>query len=334
MSYREGNQRADLDLSAAGRGFQQTLLLLAFLRWKPGCVLLIDEPDAHLEILRQAQIYSELTNTARQSGGQLLIATHSEVVLNEAEKDQIVAFVGQPHRVRQTVELRKALDFLGYEEFYKAEITGWVLYLEGSTDLEALRILSEVTGNQRAAQALERPFQRYVFNQPDKARAHFFGLREAFPSLRGIAIFDQGPGVHANPSPPLEVLQWRRRELENYFCSPVLLRRWAESSLMADDLFGRMELQRRKAAMEKAITDNTIPAALRDSSHEFWHTVKASDDYLRPVFASFFKELGLKTSMNKSDYAQLARHLRPEDVDPEVCTVLDRIAEIARGKET
>lgn len=106
MGYREAGQRADLDLSAAGRGFQQTLLLLTFLRWKPGCVLLIDEPDAHLEILRQAQIYAELTKTAREFGAQLIIATHSEVVLNEAERDQIVAFVGQPHLVRQPLELR------------------------------------------------------------------------------------------------------------------------------------------------------------------------------------------------------------------------------------
>jgi len=56
MSYCEplptGRRRAELDLSAAGRGLQQTLLLLAFLRWKPGSVILIDEPDAHLEILR------------------------------------------------------------------------------------------------------------------------------------------------------------------------------------------------------------------------------------------------------------------------------------------
>src|SRR5205807_1306612 len=100
---------------------------------------------------------------------------------------------------------------------------GWVLYLEGSTDLEALRILAEVVDDVPAARALERPFQHYVLNQPDKARAHFFGLREAFPALRGLALFDQSPELRLRPGTPLVELQWSRRELENYFCSPELL---------------------------------------------------------------------------------------------------------------
>ena len=55
MTYRE--QQVRLDLSSAGRGLQQTLLLLAYMYSNPGAVLLLDEPDAHLEILRQRQIY-------------------------------------------------------------------------------------------------------------------------------------------------------------------------------------------------------------------------------------------------------------------------------------
>ncbi len=56
MSYRDPSG-ASLDISAAGRGLQQTLLLLAHLSVNLGAVLLLDEPDAHLEILRQRQIY-------------------------------------------------------------------------------------------------------------------------------------------------------------------------------------------------------------------------------------------------------------------------------------
>ncbi|MCH7771515.1 MAG: AAA family ATPase [Bacteroidetes bacterium] len=44
-----------LDLSSSGRGLLQTLILLAHLYANPGTVLLLDEPDAHLEILRQRQ---------------------------------------------------------------------------------------------------------------------------------------------------------------------------------------------------------------------------------------------------------------------------------------
>lgn len=54
MTYREKDAR--LDLSCSGRGLQQTLLLLSYMYANPGSVLLLDEPDAHLEILRQRQI--------------------------------------------------------------------------------------------------------------------------------------------------------------------------------------------------------------------------------------------------------------------------------------
>ena len=98
MSYRERGTR--LDMSSAGRGLQQTLLLLAYMYANPGAVLLLDEPDAHLEILRQRQTYRLLTDVARASNSQVIAASHSEVLLNEAAgRDSVVAFVGQPHRI-------------------------------------------------------------------------------------------------------------------------------------------------------------------------------------------------------------------------------------------
>ena len=98
MTYRERGAR--LDLSSSGRGLQQTLLLLAYMYGNPGAVLLLDEPDAHLEILRQRQTYRLLTGVARETGSQIVAASHSEVLLNEAaSQDVVVAFVGRPHRI-------------------------------------------------------------------------------------------------------------------------------------------------------------------------------------------------------------------------------------------
>ena len=92
MSYRK--RGIELDLSSAGRGLQQTLLLLAYMYANPGAVLLLDEPDAHLEILRQRQIYQLLADTAEASGSQIIAASHSEVLLNEGRRP------GSGHRVR------------------------------------------------------------------------------------------------------------------------------------------------------------------------------------------------------------------------------------------
>ena len=129
MSYRERGIR--LDLSSSGRGLQQTLLILAYLYSNPGSVLMLDEPDAHLEILRQRQIYRLITEAADRSGSQIIAASHSEVILNEAAgRDMVVAFVGKPHRIDgQGSQLLKSLRDIGYEHYSQAEQTGWVLYL-------------------------------------------------------------------------------------------------------------------------------------------------------------------------------------------------------------
>ena len=84
LFYEQPGADRPLDLSLAGRGFQQMLLILAHLYSHKGSVLLIDEPDAHLEILRQQQIYALLTSIADRNGCQVLMATHSEVVMQEA----------------------------------------------------------------------------------------------------------------------------------------------------------------------------------------------------------------------------------------------------------
>jgi hypothetical protein len=190
MKYEEN--RIHLDLSSSGRGLQQTLLLLAHLYANPNTVLLLDEPDAHLEVLRQRQIYQLLTEVAEQHGSQIIAASHSEVVLNEAaDKDIVIAFVGKPHRVDDRgSQVLKALRDIGFDQYCLAEQAGWVLYLEGSTDLAILQKLAATLGH-KAAGLLDRPFVHYVRNRPESVYEHFYGLREAYPDLVGIAVFDR-----------------------------------------------------------------------------------------------------------------------------------------------
>ncbi|MGC9042062.1 MAG: AAA family ATPase, partial [Roseiflexus sp.] len=218
-----------LDISSSGRGEQQTLLLLAHMAVHTGAVLLLDEPDAHLEILRQRQIYDVLTRQAERTKSQLIAASHSEVVMNEAaQRDVVVAFVGRPHRIddRGSQVLRSLRD-IGFEQYYLAETIGWVLYLEGSTDLAILRAFAERI-NHPARSVLERPFVCYVASQPRKAQEHFYALREAKPDLVGIAIYDRlARGVPDDPY--LRQHMWSRNELENYLCQRETLLTFAAS---------------------------------------------------------------------------------------------------------
>ncbi|MBU0765156.1 MAG: AAA family ATPase [Bacteroidetes bacterium] len=82
------------DIASAGRGFQQTLLLFAYVFANPGTVLLLDEPDAHLEVIRQREAFQRLNEIASDSGSQIIIASHSEVVLEEAaEASKVIALI-------------------------------------------------------------------------------------------------------------------------------------------------------------------------------------------------------------------------------------------------
>ena len=329
MGYVERN--VELDLSAAGRGLQQTLLLLAYFHLHPGSVILLDEPDAHLEILRQRQIYQTLTDLAHERRCQVIAASHSEVLLNEAaDRDVVVAFVGQPHRIDDRgTQVAKSLKAIGFESYAQAEQTGWVLYLEGSTDLAILRAFAATLGHP-AAEHLERPFVHYVENQVSKAADHFFGLREAKPDLAGLVILDR----QDTPLPDrgeLAVSTWERREIENYLLDPTVLEAYAGA--LADPrqgpLFAAAEQEELVATMKACIEDQMPPAAYRDRSHPWWQAVKASTEFLDPVFEDFFRRRKLPNLMRKTDYHELARKVAKEQIAPEVSAKLDRIVETA-----
>ena len=335
MSYQE--QGIDLDLSSAGRGLQQTLLLLAYMYAHPGAVLLLDEPDAHLEILRQRQIYQLLTETAEETGSQIIAASHSEVLLNEAAgRDMVIAFVGKPHRLdNRGSQVLKSLREIGFEHYYQAEQTGWVLFLEGSTDLSLLRAFAARLDHQPALRALERPYVRYVSNRPMAAANHFHALREALPDLRGVALFDRLDRELPDDA-SVEWLMWDRREFENYVATQRTLERYAAASgrdATPGPLFAESEQSKRVAAMARSIA--SIEEALKKlGKGSPWDPDgKASDDFLTPLFADYFERLGLPNVMPKKSFHVLARHVPKDEIDAEIREKLDVIGRVAGEAE-
>jgi predicted ATPase len=330
MSYRERDNV--LDISSAGRGLHQMLLLLAYMHANNNAVLLLDEPDAHLEILRQQQVYDVLTEVARACKSQLLIATHSEVLLREAaERDVVVAFLGRPHRIADRgQQLRKALAEIPWEDYYLARQTGWILYLEGSTDLSILREFAKTLGHP-AGSLLERPFVHYVGNQPADARKHFYGLREAYPDLRAILIVDH-ISTQLQPTAELAEHMWKRREMENYLCSPIALRAYAEDeareAMGEDSLFAQGEAERRRNTMEECIRLIVPPIALDRPEDPYWVEEQGSR-LLERVFEEYYKRLGIENLMRKTNYHHLARFVPRDLIDSEIADQLDHIFAVA-----
>ena len=334
MSYRQGRIR--LDLTASGRGMLQTTLVLAHLALNQGAVLVLDEPDAHLEIVRQRQTYALLCERARSSNAQLILASHSEVLLHEAaQQDMLIAFVGAPHEVAgQPSQVHKALRDIGYADFEQARSAGFVLYVEGTTDARMLRALAERSGHQKAREVLESAFVKPVGNQPTKALDHYWGLREAQPKLKAAALFDRLD--RSLPDQRLPMRMWRRREIENYVCSRNTLLAFAEATAettetTANSLFGEDPRTRRREAMETAL--RRIEAAFTELRKDPWSSdMPASADVLPTVLELFAEILSSPNPLSrKRDYAELAAHIPDEDLDPEVGEVLDFIVGSARG---
>ncbi len=353
MKYQQKHSRKkgkalELDLSSSGRGLQQTLLILVYMYSNPGAVVLLDEPDAHLEILRQRQIYTCIKELAEKSNSQIMIASHSEVLLNEAAtgQDQIIACVGHPHALAQgkKSEVLKALTFLGFEDYYQAEQTGWILYLEGSTDFLILKAFAEKLEHTAAQEALAKPFVKYVGNTVKEARRHYYGLREASPSLRGLALFDYLEEdshllQHDNGESPqgtLQVLMWQRNEIENYFCTQEILQSHvsptAGSQAKLQQLTIQAETQRN--AMNEAIEEITNALRSLGKGSPWDAKTKASDDVLVPIFKAYSHRLGMHNEMSKKDLYKLVASIpSPEDIDPEVTTKLDAIAAVAEAAQ-
>jgi hypothetical protein len=318
------------------------LLLLAFLYARPGTVLLFDEPDAHLEIIRQREVYTLLRKVAQERDAQLVVASHSEVLFDETPHENIVAFLGdQPHRLaspQQKVQVKKSLGEIPSADYLLAEQRGGVLYVEGYTDVDILREWAIILDHPARA-FLESPFAVYVGNVPALARNHFYGLREAYPDLRRVLLVD-----HIDtplPEEALRGLMWSRREIENYLLAPEAILRFCRRELQRvrgvpeqaeePDLFVANDLEEAHRLLQRRLLPEVFENPLEDTP--FLLDTRASEVVLEPFFREFFAQIGEYNTMPKSNFYRLATVMREDEIHPEVREKLDAIATLA-GPET
>jgi len=332
LKYADANNN-ELEIVSSGRGMQQIILLLAYLLIKPNCIILLDEPDAHLEILKQEQVYELLTEIATLKGSQLLIASHSEIVLRKAvsNDDNVIAFYpsSEPKFINDRgSELLKSLRIIGFDEYFLAHQNGWILYLEGTTDLLILKKFAKKL-NHPVLPLLENCFYKTInCNDPNEARKHFSGLKDAKKDLTGLAIYDN----ILNPLNTMEGLletKWIKNEIENYFFNKGMFMDWATGKV-SEDLFGPVEAQQRQEAMTKALDDILPGAAKRDENNEYWSKAKASEE-IEKIMKAFYIYLGQKGDTSKGKYFELITYMPKEIIDGEVTEKLDFIHKNAQA---
>ena len=121
---------------------------------------------------------------------------------------------------------------------------------------------------------------------------------------------------------------WQKREIENYLCFESVLLAYAHHD-QPDDLFGRAEAGRREQIMRECIQEVTAALQTLGRPGPWSADVKASDDFLNPLFERFFQKLALPNLLRKTDYHVLASLVPAEKIDSEVIAKLDRIVEVA-----
>jgi hypothetical protein len=327
--YREGHEGPALDIASAGSGFQQVLMLLAFLLTRPGAVLLLDEPDAHLHVILQDAIYSELRTVAAQQHSQLVIATHSEVIIDAVEPRELCVVFDQPRLLATTEErarLIESLRVLSHTDILQAQAAPGVLYLEDYTDLEILRAWSRVLGHPARELLTTRLFWKRTVVEPKpgapgvRARDHYEALhlvREDLPALE-LVDGDARPEIQSTElgGRGFQRLRWRRYEIESYLVHPEALARFVEHTV------GAAASPPHVADLRRYLDDNLPPAVLRAplGDHDYLNTTKARTTILPPALTA----AGLP-GLPYTRYHEIAALMRPEEIHPEVREKLDGI---------
>jgi ABC-type multidrug transport system ATPase subunit len=333
LEYTENGIR--YDLSSGGRGFLQTLLLFAYMFANPNTILLLDEPDAHLEVIRQREAFQRINEIASETNSQILIASHSEVVLDEAaEASKVIVLIenqaiqlNDSTKTQSIKYIKKTLTEIGWEKYYLAKVKGHILYLEGSTDREMLCVFA-IKLKHKVEPLLRSANIHYTAdNVPTTAVSNYVALKEIFPELKGLALFDR-IDKNLDDIKPLKVICWEKRELENYFARPALLIKHAKLLSHQYLQFTSKQLEEK---MNQAITDYTLPAYLKDLNDSWWDNSKLSDEWLDKIFPKFYQQLNISMGSNfKRDYYQLINLMETKDIPSEITQKLDIIYKILK----
>lgn len=317
-----------LDIASAGSGFHQVLLLFAFIFARPATVLLLDEPDAHLHVVLQDQAITKLRQIAASRRAQLVVATHSEVILGATAASHITSFFGtRPHILlgtSQKDEVREALKRLTSLDLLLTEQASGYLYVEDRSDFQILAAWATV---------LDHPTRKWFAGfpawnamkgrRPKEARAHFFALRAVKSDLQGIVLLDRDNRDDTDPQASTDSLQifvWPRYEIESYLLHPVSLVRYVQATT------GNSQIH--VEAANNYLRETFPPPDLREplNNSPFLEGVPAS----KTILPAFLQAAGI--DLPKQDFHVVAAQMRPEEISPDVTRCLDLLHGVVQSK--
>jgi ABC-type transport system involved in cytochrome c biogenesis ATPase subunit len=326
--YRSMEDGPRFDIASAGSGFQQVLMLLAMLSTRPGAVLLLDEPDAHLHMILQDAIYGELRSNAARTGAQLVVATHSEVIIDAVDARELCILLDRPRMLADDAEreaLIESLRVLSNDDIMRALQAPGVLYLEGHTDLELLRAFAKVLNHPAEALLTRDLFWKPTVGETQpgrpgiKARDHYDALRlvRDIPALE-LVDGDSHAGIGSTniSGAGFQRWRWRRYEIESHLVHPVALARFITATV------GEAASAQYIADLRAHLTANLPPAVMERplDNHVYLNNTKARTDILPAALSA-----GGLPGLPYTRYHEIAALMLPEEIHPDVREALDAI---------
>lgn len=323
------------DIASAGSGFQQVLMLLSHLHTRPGSVLLLDEPDAHLHVILQDAIYNELRAVAASNSSQLIVATHSEVVIDSVDPDELYVVLGKPRLLADNAEkkqLIKSLKNLTNTQVMLAQSAPGIFYVEDYTDLDLLRAWAKVLGH-HALPLLTTQLLSHRLGGASGASDHYAALKLVRPDLPALELLDRDGNIHLSETEitgsGLQRVRWRRYEIESYLLHPAALDRFIERQVGPGDQSkaNRQAWRTRLEGMLAGATEAFLASPLTppDLVETFLQNRKARTDILAPLLDS----AGLQ-GFPYTRYHEIAAVMTPDEIHPEVKEKLDAIVKAFR----
>lgn len=320
VARRDTKPKIYFEIASAGSGFLQYLLLAAFMHSHgQGAVLLLDEPDSHMHTFLQRNTYDWLQEAAARTQSQLIISTHSEILVNSTgDTGQIVTFFGEsPKKVDYDKRLlNDALEEVSPLAVINAEWSRRIFFAEGDTDLRILRVFAEVLQHP-VLERLNDPsffFRPYKTNDITGAMSYFSALKKVVsPALRGFCLRDFHKSEARTQSLPsgFQTEYWLRPEIENYLINPHILLRFIERRL--GPLFASKVIDQAKTYLERK-----LPKAVLDNPLEEDVGRKGSD-FLQEFFEA------IEFPIYKGSYWEIASVMRQAEVHADIRAMLDRI---------
>lgn len=305
------------ELTSAGSGFLQFLLIATFVFLHKNATLLIDEPDSHLHSYMKRQVVDWLRDVGVKNQNQFVIATHSSAIVERTSISNIQIIPKPPTSVSSLKEATGLLH-LSNNDVVNALQNDFVLWTEDFTDQLILLKFSKLLKH-GATSILEKYVKFLQGNDAKPAIKLHETIRACVSTNFKTCILRDSKTSGKVQKDGIESLYWNEPEIENYLIIPDALTSFAHDK----NLYGGMFAAQAAQDTRDYLTNNLAPAYI-SKPMESQLSEKGSD-----FLEKMFQAVGLNVS--KADYYEIVNYIDIDQVKPEVIEKLDSIVKVARS---